>query len=54
MRCQCVGPTIPDDYHVSLAMMLIKPALLSYRRNRFHHAFTKELYDAPNSWDCER
>ena len=29
MRCQCVGPTIPDAHHVRLALMLIKPALMS-------------------------
>jgi hypothetical protein len=29
MRCQCVGPTIPDGYDVLPATMLIKPVLLS-------------------------
>ena len=29
--CRCVGPTIPIALDVSPAMMLIKPALLSYR-----------------------
>ena len=31
VRCQCVGPTIPDSKDVSPAMMPIKPASLSYR-----------------------
>jgi hypothetical protein len=30
VRCQCVGPTIPDSVDVCLALMLIKPALLSH------------------------
>lgn len=31
VRCQCVGRTIPIAGVLSLAMMLIKPVLLSYR-----------------------
>jgi hypothetical protein len=30
MRCQCVGPTIPDSLNVQLALISIKPALLSF------------------------
>jgi hypothetical protein len=30
VRCQCVGPTIPDLYDMWLAAMLFKPALLSH------------------------
>jgi hypothetical protein len=30
VRCQFVGPTIPIVYDVSPAMMLFKPALLTY------------------------
>jgi hypothetical protein len=31
VRCQCVGPTIPDNGNLLPATTLIKPALLSYR-----------------------
>jgi hypothetical protein len=33
MRCQCVGANVsPITRYVLLALMLIKPALLSYQR----------------------
>jgi hypothetical protein len=31
VRCQCVGPTIPDPLDLLSAIALFKPAMLSYR-----------------------
>lgn len=48
MRCQSVGPTIPDNLNLSPVTMLFKPASLSYQLktlSKFQPEDTTEIPD---------